>query len=120
MKTMTEIAADIAANLAANMADIQQRMSKLDATLEDLRAAGVELEIVAHGCYAIAHASNRVSSNVTIHTTNHPTASTVRHIIEKHGGDWYITESRAVLSDLYGNPFVRIEGVDLTEPEPTP
>lgn len=110
MKTMTEIAADIAANLAANMADIQQRMGQLDAVLDDLRAAGVELEIKPGRACICNYDAGTPYGSVTLQTTNNQPASTVRTICEKHGGDWFEPE-KSVLSTMYGIN-VHIYGLD--------
>lgn len=94
MKTMTEIAADIAANLAANVADIQQRMGKLDAVLEDLRAAGVEWEIDTQRCTIFCTYGQPAFGNAWFQITKHPGTDGIMHdICIKHGSDWYLTES---------------------------
>lgn len=103
MTTMTEIAADIAANLAASMADIQQRMAQVDAVLDELRAAGVELEINANNCSIGAYRGGKSRGVVSIQITKHPGGAAVMHdICVKGGTDWYMTENDYPLLSLNG------------------
>lgn len=118
MKTMTEIAAALAANLAPSMADIQQRMAQLDPVLDELRAAGVTLEIRISACRLNSYTDLKPDASVGLTTHNSPAASIVRSICEKHGGGWYCPEETA-LSTMHGIN-VHIFGLDLTDQEGNP
>ncbi|MCP1289850.1 hypothetical protein NK214_06555 [Chromobacterium sp. S0633] len=98
--TLKQIGADIAANLQSSMAEIQQRMEKIDGVITDLRAAGVELEIYEDNCHVTSFATRRAYGSVILKVTNHASASIVKPICEKHGGDWFEPDT-TVLSTMY-------------------